>query len=85
MRLIVDSGSTKTDWIAIDNTGNITVLNQKISLDMGFGPMDIDIEGEGLINTSVSGAIDLTYSFAIEVIPGFPISESLDCSLILDK
>ena len=66
----------------IDNAGNITVPSQTISLDMGFGPMDIDIEGDGLINTATSGVMSLTYSFEIPFIGG---QESLDCSLTLDK
>ena len=69
----------------IDNAGNITVPSQTISLDMGFGPMDIDIEGDGVINTANSGTMNLTYSFEISVIPGFPIAESLDCSITLSR
>ena len=33
MRLIVDSGSTKTDWIAIDNSGNILFETQTLGLN----------------------------------------------------
>ena len=33
MRLIVDSGSTKTDWIAIDDTGNILFETQTLGLN----------------------------------------------------
>ena len=69
----------------IDNEGNIIVPLQTISLDMGFGPMDIDVEGNGVISTDINGSMNLTYSFAIDVIPGFPISESLDCTIILSK
>ena len=70
---------------AVDNTGNITVSKQTVSFDMGFGPMDIDVEGNGIIDTSNSGTMNLTYSFEIETIPGFPISESLECSIILSR
>ena len=66
----------------IDNAGNITVPSQTISLDMGFGPMDIDIEGDGVINTATTGTMNLTYSFEIPMIGG---EESLDCSIILDR
>ena len=66
----------------IDNAGNITVPSQTISLDMGFGPMDIDIEGDGVISSSTNGFMNLTYSFEIPIIGG---EESLDCSLTLDK
>ena len=33
MRLIVDSGSTKTDWIAIDGSGNILFETQTLGLN----------------------------------------------------
>ena len=82
--LYIEIGDTQVNG-TIDNDGNITVPEQTVSLDMGFGPMDIDVEGNGLINTSSTGSMDLIYSFDIEAIPGFPISESLDCSILLDK
>ena len=82
--LYIEIGETQVNGI-IDNSGNITVPTQTISLDMGFGPMDIDVEGDGKIKSSSSGEMDLTYSFEIEAIPGFPISESLECSITLFK
>ena len=82
--LYIEIGDTQVTGV-IDNLGQITVNNQTISLDMGFGPMDIDVEGTGEIKSSSSGEMDLTYSFDIEAIPGFPISESLDCSISLVK
>ena len=77
-------GETQINGI-IDNLGNITVTSQTVSFDMGFGPMDIDIEGNGLIVSSNSGNMDLIYSFDIEVVHGFPISESLNCSISLSR
>ena len=82
--LYIEIGDTQVNGI-IDYDGNIQVSKQTISLDMGFGPMDIDVEGNGVINTSSTGSMDLTYSFEIQTIPGFPISESLDCSILLNK
>ncbi len=82
--LYIEIGDTQVNG-TIDYDGNIQVSKQTISLDMGFGPMDIDVEGNGVINTSITGSMDLTYSFEIETIPGFPISESLDCSILLNK
>ena len=79
--LFIEIGDTQVNG-TIDNDGNITVPNQTVSVDMGFGPMDIDIEGDGLINTATSGVMSLTYSFEIPFIGG---QESLDCSLTLDK
>jgi hypothetical protein len=82
--LYIEIGETQVNG-DIDNSGNIIVPTQTISLDMGFGPMDIDVEGDGKIKSSSSGEMDLTYSFQIEAIPGFPISESLECSITLFK
>jgi len=83
--LYIEIGDTEVNG-TIDNLGNIVVPEQTISLDMGFGPMDIDVEGDGLINTSTTGNMNLTYSFEIEAIPGLPaISESLECYITLDK
>ena len=52
---------------------------------MGFGPTDIDVEGSGNIINANTGNINLTYTFEIETIPGFPISESLECAIYLYK
>lgn len=82
--LYIDINGTQVNGV-IDFQGNIIVPEQTIEIDMGFGPMDIDVEGSGLISTENSGNMDLTYSFDIEAIPGFPISESLDCSILLTK
>ena len=82
--LYIEIGDTEVNG-SIDNSGVITVPTQSVSIDMGFGPMDIDVEGDGVIVTDISGNMDLTYSFEIEMIPGFPLSESLDCSISLSK
>jgi hypothetical protein len=82
--LFIEIGDAEVNG-TIDNSGLITVPTQTVSIDMGFGPMDIDVEGDGIILTNISGNMNLTYSFEIETIPGFPISESLDCSILLSK
>ena len=71
----------------IDNSGNIIVASQTISLDMGFGPIDIDVEGDGLVNTSNIGVINLTYSFNNISIPDLPIpiSGEIDCAISLNR
>ena len=79
--LFIEIGDTQVNG-TIDNDGNITVPNQTVSVDMGFGPMDIDIEGDGVISSSTNGFMNLTYSFEIPIIGG---EESLDCSIILDR
>ena len=70
---------------SIDNSGNIIVQKQTVSIDMGFGPMDLDVEGSGVITSPTNGNMNLTYTFEIETVPLFPITESLDCSIGLTK
>ena len=65
----------------IDNTGNITVENQTVSLDPGLGvPIPVNIEGDGKIELDNTGQMNLTYSFDFQ---GFPLSSS--CSITLSK
>jgi len=83
--IYIDLNGTQVNG-EIDIQGNITVPEQTIEIDMGFGgPMDIDVEGSGVISSENSGNMNLTYSFDIEAFPGFPLSESLDCSILLTK
>tara|TARA_B100001540_G_scaffold305126_1_gene315667 strand:- start:2301 stop:2837 length:537 start_codon:yes stop_codon:yes gene_type:complete len=82
--LYIDINGTQVNG-SIDSQGNLTVPSQTIQIDMGFGPMDIDVEGSGVIESDISGNLDLTYAFEIEAIPGFPIEESLDCAISLSK
>ena len=88
--LYIEIGEAQVNG-TIDNAGNITVAKQTISLDMGFGPMDIDIEGDGVINTSTNGNINLTYSFDDIQIPDLPIplpipiSGEIDCAISLNR
>ena len=54
---------------------NIIVQKQTVSIgDMGFGPMDVDVEGSGIITSPTNGNMNLTYTFEIETIPLFPIT-----------
>tara|TARA_B100001029_G_C14993783_1_gene413695 strand:- start:191 stop:727 length:537 start_codon:yes stop_codon:yes gene_type:complete len=82
--LFIDIDGTQISG-TIDYNGNVLVHSQTISIDMGFGPMDIDVSGSGFISSENSGNMNLTYSFDIDLIPGFPISESLDCSITLTR
>ena len=84
--LYIEIGETQVNG-TIDNSGNITVSKQTVSLDMGFGsPMDIDVEGGGIIFTPNIGNMNLTYSFEIEIVPGFPgISEEVECAITLSR
>ena len=68
----------------IDNLGNITVSKQTISIEMdGIGQIPVDVKGTGIIESSNSGNMDLTYIFELDIVPGFPIKDSLDCSISL--
>ena len=82
--LFIDIDGTQISG-TIDYDGNVLVPSQTISIDMGFGPMDIDVSGSGFISSENSGNMNLTYSFDFDLIPGFPISESLDCSITLTR
>ena len=79
--LFIDMNGTQVSG-DIDNQGNITVPKQTVSIDMGLGPMDIDVEGDGKIESESSGYMDLTYEFEIPIIGG---TEALDCQLTLTK
>jgi len=82
--LFIDIDGTQISG-TIDYDGNVLVPSQTISIDMGFGPMDIDVSGSGFISSENSGNMNLTYSFDIDLLPNFPISESLDCSITLTR
>ena len=84
--LYIEINGTQVDG-QIDNSGDITVVKQTISIEVdGFGEMPIDVEGTGNIASASSGNMDLTYTFEIEVGPLLPaISESLECSIELDR
>jgi hypothetical protein len=65
----------------IDDNGNITVDPVTVSIDMGLGPMDIDVVGNGQIYSENSGVMDLTFSGTILSIYPF----STDCAMVLTK
>jgi len=66
----------------IDNSGNITVENQTVSLDLGLGlPIDVNVSGSGLVNLDNTGEMELTYSFEIPLVG----SQSVNCDIDLHK
>ncbi|MAO71195.1 MAG: hypothetical protein CMD02_01640 [Flavobacteriales bacterium] len=66
----------------VDNSGNVTVQEQTISLDFGMGfPTDVEVEGNGVIYFDNTGNINLTYSFEIPIIG----TQSIDCSIEMNK
>jgi len=65
----------------IDDDGMITVAPVTVSIDMGLGPMDIDVVGNGQIYSENSGVMDLTFSGTILSIYPF----STDCAMVLTK
>ena len=66
----------------IDNSGNITVENQTVSLDLGLGlPIDVNVSGSGLVNLDNTGEMELTYSFEIPLVG----SQSVNCEIDLHK
>ena len=71
----------------IDNSGNITVAEQTVSIDLGLGiPIPVQISGSGKIESENSGYMDLTFSGEIDLIPGFPpVSFNSTCHITLSK
>ena len=70
----------------IDNSGNITVAEQTVSIDLGLGiPIPVQISGSGKIESENSGYMDLTFSGEIDLIPGFPASFNSTCHITLSK
>ena len=65
MRLIVDSGSTKTDWIAIDNAGHVLFETQTLGLNPQV--LTEDIVEERIINNyelyKVRNEVDTVYFY----------------------
>ncbi len=65
MRLIVDSGSTKTDWIAIDDSGNILFETQTLGLNPQV--LSEDIVEERIINNyelyRIRNEVDSTFFY----------------------
>jgi len=71
----------------IDNTGNILVNEQTISVDFSGIPIPVQVSGTGLIESENSGYMDLTYSGEIDIIPNIPIPIPFNttCHIILSK
>ena len=71
----------------IDNSGNITVAEQTVSIDLGLGiPIPVKISGSGKIESENSGYMDLTFSGEIDLIPGVPpVSFNSTCHITLSK
>ena len=70
----------------IDNSGNIIITEQTVSIDFGFGiPIPVQISGGGKVESEDSGYMNLTFSGEVDLIPGLPTSFSSDCYLTLSK
>ena len=66
----------------VDNSGNVIVHEQTISLDFGMGiPTDVEVVGNGSISSDNTGNMNLTYSFEIPIIG----NQSIDCSIEMNK
>ena len=66
----------------VDNSGNVIVHEQTISLDFGMGiPTDVEVVGNGSISSDNTGNMNLTYSFEIPIIG----TQSIDCSIEMNK
>ena len=63
----------------------MTVNPTTISIDMGLGPIDIDVSGSGVILSENLINMDITFSGAISVplLGDLPLSS--DCAMVLTK
>ena len=82
--LFIDINGTEVSGTVNDN-GIMTVNPTTISLDMGLGPMDIDVVGSGVIFSENLANMDFTFSgsFEVPILGGFPWSS--DCAMVLTK
>ena len=69
----------------VDDNGIMTVNPTTISIDMGLGPMDIDVSGNGIIFSENLANMDFTFSGAISVPLLGDLPFSSDCAMILTK
>ena len=66
----------------IDNDGNIIANEQTVQVDIGLGiPTDVQVSGNGKIESEDAGYMDLTYSFEIPILG----SQSTSCYIILSR
>ncbi len=82
--LFIDINGTEVSGTVNDN-GIMTVNPTTLSLDMGLGPMDIDVVGSGVIFSENLANMDFTFSgsFEVPILGGFPWSS--DCAMVLTK
>ena len=66
--LLLDIGVSQLTG-EIDNNGVIIVSEQTINVDIGTGPMDINVSGNGNIESENSGYMNLDY-----LLLGLPVS-----------
>jgi len=66
----------------IDNDGNIVANEQTVQIDVGLGvPTNVEVSGDGKIESEDAGYMDLTYSFEIPILG----SQSTSCYIILSR
>lgn len=69
----------------VNNNGIMTVNPTTISIDMGLGPIDIDVSGSGVIFSENLINMDITFSGAISVPLLGDLPFSSDCAMVLTK
>ena len=67
---------------SIDNDGNIIASEQTVQIDIGLGiPTDVQVSGNGKLESENTGYMDLTYSFDVPILG----SQSTSCNIILSR
>ena len=82
--LFIDFSGSQVNG-TVDDNGIMTVNPTTISIDMGLGPMDIDVSGNGVIFSENLANMDFTFSGAISVPLLGDLPFSSDCAMVLTK
>ncbi len=77
--LYIDFGGSQING-TVDDNGIMSVNPTTISIDIGQGPIDIDVSGNGIIVSENLANMDFTFSGTILVLPF-----SSDCAMVLTK
>ena len=82
--LYIDLNGSLVNGTVNDN-GILTINPTTISIDMGLGPMDVDVSGSGVIFSENLINMDVAFSGAISIPVLGDVPFSSDCAMVLTK
>ena len=82
--LYIDINGSLVNGTVNDN-GILNISPTTISIDMGLGPMDIDVSGSGVIFSENLINMDVTFSGAVSIPLVGDLPFSSDCAMVLTK